>query len=120
MKVLAIVPARSGSKRLLQKNKRILEGKPLIQWTLDFTTHLPDFCHVLLTSDDPEIIEFSKNRNISAPWVRPAELALDSSSSTISVRPFLQATCKGVVPLLSVILVSIPLPLDSNSLTISV
>jgi len=81
MKVLAIVPARSGSKRLPHKNKKILEGKPLIQWTLDFATHLPDFCDVLLTSDDPEIIEFSKNHNISAPWVRPAELALDSSSS---------------------------------------
>lgn len=81
MKVLALVPARSGSKRLLHKNKKLLAGKPLIQWTFDFASHLPDFCDVLLTSDDPEIIEFSKNLNISAPWVRPAELALDNSSS---------------------------------------
>lgn len=81
MKILAIIPARGGSKRLPGKNIRVLGGKPLINWTIDVCKNLPEICDILVSTDDTTIAEISANAGAYVPWLRPAELASDTASS---------------------------------------
>ena len=81
MNILALVPARGGSKRVLGKNLRQLGDKPLIEWTINTALQIPDFCSVLVSTDDPKISEFAKSLGASVPWLRPYELATDTASS---------------------------------------
>ena len=55
MKIIAVIPARGGSKGIPRKNLRIFGGKPLIQYALEATLQAPDVTHVVVTSDDLEI-----------------------------------------------------------------
>jgi CMP-N,N'-diacetyllegionaminic acid synthase len=81
MRILALVPARGGSKRLPGKNIRQLAGKPLIAWTIDAASGLPDICDVLVSTDDPAIAEVARSAGAMVPWLRPAVLATDTASS---------------------------------------
>ncbi|QDD13372.1 acylneuraminate cytidylyltransferase family protein [Candidatus Methylopumilus rimovensis] len=81
MKILAIIPARSGSKRLPGKNVKILKGKPLIEWSIDAIKDIDEICDILISTDDPIAAEISHNSGVLVPWLRPAELADDLSSS---------------------------------------
>ena len=55
MKILALITARGGSKRLPGKNIRILGGKPLIVWSIDVAKNIPELCDILVSTDDPAI-----------------------------------------------------------------
>lgn len=79
-KVLALVPARGGSKRLPGKNMKLLGGKHLINWTLDIALSSELFCDVLVSTDDSSIAEEAKNGAL-VPWLRPASMATDSATS---------------------------------------
>lgn len=57
MKALAIIPARKGSKRLKDKNMRLLGGKPLVQHTLDAAVMSNCFDDIYLSTDDPKIFD---------------------------------------------------------------
>ncbi len=81
MRVLAIVPARAGSKRLPGKNLRDFLGKPLIQWTIEFARAEPRFNEVLVSTDCESIARVARDAGASVPWLRPAELASDSAST---------------------------------------
>lgn len=81
MKILAIIPARADSKRLPNKNKLPLGGKPLIVWTIEAAAGIPEICDVLVSTDDLEIADISKNVGAFVPWERPIELATDDSTS---------------------------------------
>ena len=81
MKILALVPARGGSKRLPGKNIRILGGKPLILWSIDTAKQIADICDILVSTDDPKIASICKEANALVPWLRPASLSTDSASS---------------------------------------
>ena len=59
MNVLAFIPARGGSKGIIKKNLVLLNGKPLIQYTIEAAQHSKYVNDIILSSDDPEIIEFS-------------------------------------------------------------
>ena len=59
---LAIITARKNSKRLKKKNKRILGTKPLVSWTIDFAKKIKIFKHILMTTDDPEILQLAKKK----------------------------------------------------------
>jgi len=76
--VLGIVPARGGSKGIKRKNIRLLDGKPLIAYTANAARQSAGLSRVLLSTDDPEIAEIGKSVGIDVPFLRPAELALDS------------------------------------------
>mgnify|MGYP001184396451 CR=1 FL=1 len=78
---LAIITARKNSKRLKNKNKKILGSKPLVSWTIDFAKNMKIFNHILITTDDNDIIKIAKKKKILAPWLRPKKLALDNTSS---------------------------------------
>lgn len=81
MKVLALVPARGGSKRIPGKNIRPLDGKPLITWSIDCVRGLPGICDILVSTDDLSISEIAKAAGALVPWLRPAELAADTATS---------------------------------------
>jgi CMP-N,N'-diacetyllegionaminic acid synthase len=81
MKILAIVPARSGSKRLAGKNVKILGDKPLIAWTVECAKKISDICDVIVSTDSIEIADVAKKYGATVPFIRPMELSTDTASS---------------------------------------
>lgn len=77
--MLAIIPARGGSKGVPKKNIRTLGGKPLIHWTIDAAMKADSIDRVILSTDDPEIAEVCMQTGIEIPFMRPEELAQDDS-----------------------------------------
>lgn len=80
-KVLAIIPARGGSKRLPNKNILQFAGKPLIAWTIDAALAAKFVDRVVLSSDDDNIIAVARSFGCDVPFKRAAELATDEASS---------------------------------------
>lgn len=80
-RLLAVVPARGGSKRLPRKNVLPLGGKPLIAWTIDMALESGCFMDVLVSTDDEEIADAARAAGAIVPWLRPSELATDTASS---------------------------------------
>jgi N-acylneuraminate cytidylyltransferase len=78
-KVLAIIPARGGSKGVLQKNIHPLGGRPLIAWTIEAAQHSQYIDRLIVSSDDLKIIEIAQAYGCEAPFVRPSELGQDDS-----------------------------------------
>jgi CMP-N,N'-diacetyllegionaminic acid synthase len=81
MKILALIAARGGSKRLPGKNIKQLGGKPLIVWSIDIAKNIFDICDILVSTDDDEIANVSKNAGALVPWLRPERLSNDMASS---------------------------------------
>ncbi len=81
MRILALITARGGSKRLPGKNIRQLGGQPLIVWSIDVVKNVPEICDILVSTDDPAIAAVSSEAGAYVPWLRPAELATDTASS---------------------------------------
>ncbi len=79
--VLAIIPARGGSKRLPGKNVRDLSGKPLIAWTIEAARSSRIIDRVILSSDSPAIMEVARCFGCEVPFRRPAALATDEATS---------------------------------------
>ena len=79
--VLAVIPARGGSKRVPRKNLRSLGGKPLLWWTVEAARRARHLDRVIVSSDDPAIIESARSAGCEVPFVRPASLADDQASS---------------------------------------
>lgn len=81
MRILALITARGGSKRLPGKNIRLLGGKPLIIWSIDVAKDISEVCDILVSTDDAEIASVCKRAGALLPWLRPTELATDIASS---------------------------------------
>lgn len=81
MKILALIPARDGSKRLKHKNFLDLGGKPLINWSIEQAIAVESISDVLVSTDSKKIAKVSKEAGASVPWLRPKNLATDNSSS---------------------------------------
>ena len=81
MKILGLIPARGGSKGIPGKNIRLLGGMPLLQYTYEAGRKSGKLSALILSSDDPEIIAVAKNIGLEVPFVRPAELSGDATTS---------------------------------------
>lgn len=81
MRILGLIPARGGSKRIPGKNKKLLAGKPLINWTIELAKTSASICDIVVSTDDPEIAALASSAQVKVPWLRPKELSMDSSSS---------------------------------------
>lgn len=81
MNILALIPARGGSKRVQRKNIKMLAGKPLISWTIEVAKNASNICQVIVSTDDIEIAKIAESYEISVPWLRPLELSTDNSNS---------------------------------------
>ena len=77
--VVAIIPARSGSKGLPGKNIRPLAGKPLIAYSIQAAKASPYVDRVLVTTDDPQIAAVAAQWGAEVPFLRPTELAQDAT-----------------------------------------
>ena len=81
MKILALIPARSGSKRVPNKNIRTLGDKPLIMWTIEVVCGIENICDVLVSTDSAEIQSVVASSCAISPWLRPSEIATDTATS---------------------------------------
>ena len=80
-KILAIIPARGGSKGLPGKNIKPLLGKPLIGWTIEQALASEYIDEIFVSTDSREIADVAETFGVQVPDLRPEELANDTASS---------------------------------------
>lgn len=90
MRILGIIPARGGSKGVPGKNIKLLNGKPLLQYTAEIAVESKYLTSVILSSDDKQIITVAKSLGIQVPFLRPEELALDTTPTIDAIIHALQ------------------------------
>ena len=76
--ILAIIPARGGQKGIKHKNMVLVDGKPLIQYTIEAAKESRYITRTIVNSDDEEILRFAESQDIETV-VRPSELAQDNT-----------------------------------------
>lgn len=79
--ILAIIPARGGSKGLPNKNIKLLNGKPLVTYTIEAALAAAIFDKIIVSTDSPNIADAAKGAGAEVPFFRPAEYAADESST---------------------------------------
>lgn len=83
--VLGIIPARGGSKGVPLKNRRLVAGRPLIQYSIDAALQSKRLTRVVVSTDDPDIADIARASGVSVVN-RPPEMAADSSPVIDAVR----------------------------------
>lgn len=78
---LAVIPARGGSKRIPRKNIKEFCGKPMIAWSIEAARASGLFDRILVSTDDPEIVEVARAWGAEVPFLRPAELSHDNAGA---------------------------------------
>ncbi|WP_321994446.1 acylneuraminate cytidylyltransferase family protein [Clostridium butyricum] len=78
-KILAIIPARGGSKGIVGKNIKELNGKPLIAYTIEEAKKSKYINRIIVSTDNEEIANVSKKYGAEVPFLRPLELAQDDT-----------------------------------------
>lgn len=81
MKNIAIIPARSGSKGIKDKNIKDLAGKPLMAYTIEAALRSGEFDEVMVSTDSEEYAAIAKQYGAKVPFYRSAETATDTASS---------------------------------------
>lgn len=79
MRVLGLIPARGGSKGVPRKNIKPLAGRPLLAYTADAALAAKSLARVVLTTEDEEIAAVGRACGLDVPFMRPAELAEDTT-----------------------------------------
>ena len=79
MTLLAITPARGGSKRIPRKNIKFLGDKPLIGWTIDAAKQASCVSRLIVSTEDDEIAAVARELGAEVPFMRPVELACDEA-----------------------------------------
>ena len=79
--MLAVIPARGGSKGVPHKNIRDLDGKPLIAYTIEAAIKSKVFDKIVVSTDSSEIAEIAQRYGAEVPFIRPKDLSGDFSSS---------------------------------------
>ncbi|WP_373036576.1 cytidylyltransferase domain-containing protein [Sulfurimonas sp.] len=85
-KVLAIIPARGGSKGLSGKNIKELCSKPLIAWSIESGLKSKYIDEVMVTTDSQEIAAISREYSANVPFLRPHDLASDTATTFDAVK----------------------------------
>ena len=79
---LCVIPARGGSKRIPRKNIKVFCGKPLIVWSIEKAIECKCFDQIIVSTDDMEIADLSKNYGVEAPFMRPTALSDDYTGTS--------------------------------------
>ena len=95
-KIVALIPARGGSKGIHRKNLHLVYGLPLIDYTINAALSVKEIDEVYVSSDDVEIIEHSKKKGVKT-INRPAQYAADESSAVCVVNHFLETIPNNVL-----------------------
>jgi CMP-N-acetylneuraminic acid synthetase len=90
VRVLAIVPARLGSKGIPKKNIRLLGGKPLLAYTAGAAAEATRLTRTILSTDDAEIAAVGRSCGLEVPFLRPSELARDETPTVDVLRHALE------------------------------
>jgi N-acylneuraminate cytidylyltransferase len=88
MKLLALIPARGGSKGICRKNTKPLAGKPLLGWTIDTARQAGSVDRIVVSTEDDEIAAIARDLGAEVPFMRPAALSLDD---TPGIEPVIHA-----------------------------
>ena len=80
-KLLVVIPARGGSKGVKGKNIKLLNGKPLIQYTIDAAREVFDDNLIYVSTDSEEIKDIAEKTGLKVPFIRPSKLATDKANS---------------------------------------
>tara|TARA_Y100001970_G_C14204651_1_gene843225 strand:+ start:966 stop:1673 length:708 start_codon:yes stop_codon:yes gene_type:complete len=80
-KVLGIIPARSGSKGIPDKNISMVGSKPLISWTIEAAKKAKKLDEIIVSTDSEKYASICRNYNIQVPFLRPAEFSNDEATS---------------------------------------
>ena len=88
MSILALIPARGGSKGIVRKNIKLLSGKPLINWTIETANKTKFIDKLIVSTDDLEISQIAKKAGAEVPFIRPDEISRDD---TPGIEPALHA-----------------------------
>ena len=98
MKNIAIIPARSGSKGLQDKNIKLLNGKPLMAYTIEAAIESKMFAEIFVSTDSEKYAQIAREYGANVPFLRSAELSSDTASSWDVVRDVLdQYTQRGQI-----------------------
>lgn len=81
MNILGLIPARGGSKRIPNKNIKLLGGIPLIAWTIKTSIASNACSRIVVSTDDEKIASIAQEFGATVPGLRPPELATDESTS---------------------------------------
>jgi CMP-N,N'-diacetyllegionaminic acid synthase len=79
--VLVVIPARGGSKGVPGKNIKLLNGKPLIHYTIEAAQGVFNNEQIIVSTDSQEIKQVAEQKGLSVPFLRPSELATDQAGS---------------------------------------
>jgi N-acylneuraminate cytidylyltransferase len=80
MEVLAVIPARGGSKGIPRKNIRDFSGWPLLAWSIAAAQQAQSVTRIIVSTDDEEIASVARQYGAETPFLRPAEFAQDNST----------------------------------------
>ena len=81
MNFLFIIPSRAGSKAIPDKNKKLLNGKPLIAYSIECALTVSNPIDICISTNDDDVIEIANQYGIAPPFKRPEELSTDSASA---------------------------------------
>ena len=79
MKIYTVIPARGGSKSIPKKNIRLIAGKPLIYYSIEYSLNCSLVSRTVVSTDSEEIAEIARECGADVPFLRPANLALDDT-----------------------------------------
>ena len=116
-RILAVVPARSGSRGILDKNIQRLDGISLIGWAGRTLAEVACIDRRVLSTDSPAYAEEGKRFGLEVPFLRPAELSTDTATAVDTVRHALAETERAMAMRFDLILIvepSSPLRLPSD------
>jgi len=114
--ILAIIPARGGSKRVPRKNVMPLGGKPLVAWSIEAVRGAKQITRAVVSSDDAEVLAIARSYDPRLPLERPVELCQDKSLAIEFVRHALDTLeRKGEGPFEAVVIVQPSSPLTTSA-----
>lgn len=115
--MIALIPARGGSKGLPRKNVRLLNGKPLIAYTIEAARKSSGIDDVVVTTDDEEIAKIAVKYGARVPFLRPRELSTDTALAVdvyLHAIDFLQIGRKEEIKKFMVLLPTAPLRTEKH------
>ena len=87
---ICIIPARSGSKRIKNKNLKEIAGKPLISWTIECALNSDIFDEIILSTDCEKILSIGKEYGLPQREIRPGNLSDDNATAVDVISHYLE------------------------------
>ena len=89
MRIVALIPARSGSKGIYRKNVKLFNGKPLIVHSIEQALECPQISKVIVSTDDEQIKSISLAAGADVPFLRPKDISQDLSTDIEWIKHYL-------------------------------